>query len=544
MDTANALIRGRESFDRHAWGDAFSLLSHADQEASLDLDDLERLGTTAYLIGRDAECAEALSRAHQESLRSGDIPRAIRCAFWLGFGLMHRGEYAQSGGWLARAWRLLDESRLDCAERGFLLIPEAIQKFDEDTANSFAVFSEIGAIGHRFGDADLIAIGRLGSGHAQIRFGQVDEGKALLDEVMVALTAGELSHTIVGLVYCAVIEICHEVYDFRRAQQWTDALTRWCESQPDLVPYRGECLVHRAEIMQLVGAWPDALAQAQLACERLSDPPGQPSVGNAFYQRGQILRLRGEFHMAEEAYRQASQWGRSTQPGLALLRLAQGHTEAAEAAIRREVGEMREGSRRCGLLPAYVEVMLGVGDAESARAGADELAEIAVEIDAPPLHAASAQATGSVLLAEGNIPAALEAMRKSWAIWQSAEIPYEAARVRVLIGQCCRELGDEDTAQMEFDAARWVFQQLGAQPDLARVEALARRAAPNPIGGLTAREVEVLRLVAAGKTNRAIAADLFLSEKTVARHMSNIFTKLGLSSRSAATAYAFEHHLV
>ena len=544
MDTADARNRGRESFNRHAWGDAFALLSQADQEAPLDLDDLERLATAAYLTGRDAESTAALSRAHQACLSAGNVPRAIRCAYWLGMSLMHKGEYAQAGGWLARARRLLAENQLDCVERGYLLIPEAIQKVDEDTAASFAEFSEITAIGERFKEADLTAIGRLGCGHAIIRFGRISEGKALLDEVMVALSAGELSPTVVGLVYCAVIEVCHEVYDFHRAQQWTDALTRWCASQPDLVPYRGECLVHRAEIMQLIGAWRDALAQAQQACKLLSDPPGQPSLGNAFYQHAQLLRLRGDFNEAEEAYSQASQWGRSTHPGLALLRLAQGHMDASEAAIRRELGEIKDRSRRCGLLPTYVEVMLAVGDAESARAGADELAEIATQIDTAPLQAASDQATGAVLLAEGGLQAALVTLRRAWSVWQQAEIPYEAARVRVLIGQCCRELGDEDTAQMEFDAARWVFQQLGARPDLARVDALARRTAPRPVGGLTAREVEVLRLVAAGKTNRAIAADLFLSEKTVARHMSNIFTKLGLSTRSAATAYAFEHDLV
>jgi ATP/maltotriose-dependent transcriptional regulator MalT len=377
-----------------------------------------------------------------------------------------------------------------------------------------------------------------------IRLGQLDEGRSLLDEVPVAVTSGEVQPAHVGLMYCAVIEVYHEIWDFRRAQEWTDALTRWCESQPDLVPYRGNCLVHRAEIMQLHGAWPDALAQAQLACERLSDPPGQPSVGNAYYQRAQLLRLRGDLRGAEEAYREASQWGRSAQPGLALLRLAQGRLDAAEAAIRREVGEMKDGSRRCGVLPAYVEIMLGVGDAESARSGADELQALAQDVGAPPLRAAASQANGAVLLAEGDVRGALESLRAAWSTWQSVEIPYEAARVRVLIGLCCRELGDEETAQMEFDAARWVFRQLGAQLDIARVEALAGRSTLKPVGGLTVGEVEVLRLVASGKTNRAIAAELFLSEKTVARHLSNIFTKLGVTSRAAATAYAFEHRLV
>jgi DNA-binding CsgD family transcriptional regulator len=296
--------------------------------------------------------------------------------------------------------------------------------------------------------------------------------------------------------------------------------------------------------MQIQGAWPDALAQAIEACALLSDPPGQPAIGHAFYQRAEIHRLRGDVRDADEAYRQASEWGWTAQPGMALLRLAEGHTNAAEAAIRREALEITDQSRRCRLLPAYVEVMLGVGDTESARTAAEELAQIATVIDVAPLHAASRQALGAVLLAESNPAQALQTLRQAWTTWNELGIPYEVARVRLLIGRSCRELGDEETARLEFDAALRAFRRLGARPDIARAEALARKSSPGPAGQLTAREVEVIRLVAAGKTNRMIAGELFLSEKTVARHVSNIFTKLGVSSRSAATAYAFEHHLV
>jgi DNA-binding CsgD family transcriptional regulator len=302
--------------------------------------------------------------------------------------------------------------------------------------------------------------------------------------------------------------------------------------------------VHRAEIMQLHGAWPDAMDEVQRVCARLPQPAGQPWVGPAFYQQAELQRLRGEFVKSEEAYRQASRWGRTPQPGLALLRLAQGEIDVAAAAIRRVVDEAQDRVTRCRVLAPYVEIMLGAGDVQAARAAADELAEIAVELEAPLLHAVSAHATGAVHLAEGDARAGLAALRQAWAAWQELEAPYEAARVRVLIGLACRELGDEDSAQMEIDAARWVFRQLGAGPDLVRVEALTRKGAVTAASGLTRREVEVLRLVAAGKTNRAIAADLFLSEKTVARHVSNIFTKLDLSSRAAVTAYAFAHDLV
>jgi DNA-binding CsgD family transcriptional regulator len=311
------------------------------------------------------------------------------------------------------------------------------------------------------------------------------------------------------------------------------------------VPYSGQCLVRRAEILQLHGAWPDASAAATRACERLLQRNGHPASGSAFYQCGELHRLRGEFADAEEAYRRASRYGRKPQPGLALLRLAQGQADAAAAGIRLAMDEASGGPTRSRLLSAYVEIMLAVHDLPAARVAADELTRLAEDLDAPLLHATAAQARGAVLLADGDGRAALSALHQAWTAWQGIDAPYPAARVRVVIGLACRALGDRDGAEMEFDAARWIFAQLGAAPDLSRVEALARDAAPaTAAGSLTARELQVLRLVAAGKSNRTIAGDLFISERTVERHVSNIFTKLDVSSRAAATAYAYEHQLV
>jgi ATP/maltotriose-dependent transcriptional regulator MalT len=547
MPAAEELERGRESYARGDWRDAYEYLSSADRAAPLGAEDLELLATSAYMLGRDPEYLHDLERAHQLHLDAGATLRAARAAFWVGMQMMLGGETGRGSGWLARAQRLVERERDECVERGYLLLPLAFRREAMgELEHAAAAAGDAAAIGERFGEQDLFALAVHLQGHLLVKAGRVAEGLALLDEAMVAVTMGELTPIVSGIVYCGVIMGCQAAYEPRRAQEWTAALTRWCERQPDMVAFSGRCHVHRAEIMQLNGAWADALEEARRASRRAALGNHRRSLAEAAYLQGEVHRLRGDLGAAEEGYREASRHGREPQPGLALLRLAQGDVEAAAAAIRRVVGATADPTDRARLLPAYVEILLASGDVESARGACDELAALASGHEVGVLGAIVGQARAAVDLAAGDAAGALPALRRAWRVWDEIGAPYEAARVRALMGAACRALGDDDAAALEVDAARRSFVELGAAREVAQLDAVARGtgAGAQASHGLTARELEVLRLVAAGCTNKAIAAELVLSERTVERHVSNIFTKLTVSSRSAATAYAYEHRLV
>jgi DNA-binding CsgD family transcriptional regulator len=537
--------RGRESYAGRRWTETQELLSQADEAAPLGAADLDRLATAAYMLGRDDEYVACLERAHRLHVEAGEPLRAARCAFWIAINLAIRGEVSRAAGWVARARRLVDREGGDCVERGYLLLAPIV---DEAAASNpeaaLAAGAQAIAIGERFGDADLFALAAQDQGILLIKLGEVAEGLRLLDEAMVAVTAGELSPIVNGFVYCGVIMGCQVAFDPRRAQEWTAALTNWCEQQPDMVSFTGTCLVHRAELMQLRGTWLRALEEAQSAGERCAQASNPRGVAQALYRQGEVYRLQGDFEAAEEAYLRARREGHEPQPGFALLRLAQDRKEAAAAAIRRVEAESSDQPRRAELLPAFVEIMLAVGDTEAARRGCGELQEIAERWGGGMVGAMAAQAGGALELAAGDPRAALTELRRAERGWRELDVPYEAARVGVLRGLACRALGDEEAAALELAAAREAFVDVGAGPDVARVDSLARAGAPGDTHGLTARELEVLRLVAAGRSNREISTELTISEHTVARHLQNIFAKLGVSSRTAASAFAFAHDLV
>ncbi|RPH71093.1 MAG: helix-turn-helix transcriptional regulator [Myxococcaceae bacterium] len=543
-ETSPELVRAREAYAGRAWEDAYQLFAAVDRASPLGGEDLAMYSWAAGLSGRDRELLATLERLYQ-LLLDDDPQMAARVGFWLGFRLSGMGEFGQASGWFARVERLLEREGKPCAVRGYLRIPETMQHLAQNECDeAFASAAEAARIGEEFAEPDLVALARSLQGRARLRQGSIREGLALLDEAMVTVRTDGGAPIVPAIVYCILIEGCRQVYALDRCREWTAVLSSWCESQPQLVAFNGVCMVHRVEVMEMNGQWEAALEEARRACQRLAQTPDPFATPAAHYQKAEMHRLRGELEEAEAAYLEAHRLGREPQPGMSLLRLAQGRGEAALASIRRALAAPGEPLQRARLLPAMVEIALAAGDVEGASAASAELEQLSERFESEVLSAIAAHARGTVLLARGEPQRALDALRPALDVWQRLAAPYLAARVRVSVGLACRALGDEEWAALELTAARKVFEELGAKPDLARLPPPAVDHRSQRPDGLTTRELEVLGLVAAGKTNKVIARELFLSEKTVDRHLSNIFLKLGVSSRAAATAYAFTHKLV
>lgn len=531
-----------DAFERGDWVAAFEAWSRVDPD-TLSPVELDRFATAAELLGHHDQTVVTLQRAFVQNLAADDVAAAVRCAFRLSMTTVTHAEPALAAGWTRRAEELAEDLDPDALEHGwvaFLRMFRALGTGSYEEAGAQA--DEVAAAGRRHRDPDLAAMGICSQGRFALYSGRVPEGLALLDDAMVRVVSGETSPIVAGHVYCTAIEGAQEISDYGRVAEWASALDRWCDAQPGLLTFTGQCALHRGQLMRLRGAWDAALQELDLACERYRVIGAEDAIGLAQSEMGDLLRLRGDLDAADAAYQRAADHGFDPQPGLALLWLARGRAEAARAAVDQLLAQPGGPVQRCRLMPAAIEVALADGDPPAARVLASELAALAAAARCLFLEAAAAQASGAVELADGDAAGALPYLRKADQMWARAGAPYERARTKLLTARALRTLGDHEVAGTELEAARTTFRMVGAAPEADLASALL--APPAPPAGLTAREVEVLRLVATGRSNPQVAADLVLSEKTVARHLSNIFCKLDVTSRTAATAFAYEHGLV
>ena len=525
----------RRAHSEQKWARAYEILRERDD---LSADDLSALADAAWWLGRLDESISARERAYDARIEAGDTPGAALEAFALSLALGDKGVDALASGWRSRAYRLTEDDP-DSPAAGYLLSMEATTAFHagapDECIEKAARTIEIGKLND---DASLVAWATHLEGLGLIKRGDVDKGWERLDESMVAVTTRHLKPMWAGLMHCGMLVACEEWGDPRRGWQWVEATERWLGTVPGAVLYPGVCRIHKVRIMQLRGTWSDAEEEARRACDDLLEVHAY-TAARGYYEIAEIKRLTGDLDAAQELYKRAHGLGFDPQPGLARLRLAQGRIDAAVAGIRRALEETRDPLLRASLLPHQIDVSLAAGDTDTATEAADELAALTAEYQSPVMAASSAAGRGAVLLAAGDPRGALPLLRDAVAAWRHLDCLYEVARVRALVARALTLLGDDDGGMLELEAAREIFERLGAQPDAARV-----RGPAGDTHGLSPRELEVLKLVAEGRSNKEIAARLFISENTVARHLQNIFAKLGVPSRAAATAFAFQHDLL
>ena len=525
------------------WADLYSEL-HGREHAELSAEQLEVLADAAWWTSHVDEAIKVRQKAYAAYAAAGDERRAAYSAWFLFWDHVFRGEDAVANGWLRRAERHLD-SQPECVEHGFVTFARGeLALWKQEIAEARVAAEHLIDLGRRLESPELVALGIECRGRGRIAEGRIAEGVGDLDEAMCSVIAGELSPLFTGWIYCHVLVACWDLADLGRAGEWTDAAMRWCEDLPSAdAPFSGLCRIHRVEMAILRGDWATADAEARRTCDELVKYEPH-CAGMAFNAAGEVLRRMGDLAGAEDAFARAHELGYDPQPGLALVQHARGQTEAAAAALQLALADRsRAGFPRAQLLAAQVEVALAVGDREAASSAADELEALAERVDTPALQAAAAKGRGAVLLAAGDPAGSVTRLRRAVATWQSLGAPYEAARARVLIAEAARQVGDEEGARLELEVACSVFHRLGASADERRAQELLGRTKPDQ-GGLTARELEVLRLVAEGKTNKQVAAELVISDHTVARHLNNIYAKLAVTTRAAATAYAYTHDLV
>ena len=540
-DPGDRLSSAREAAHRGDWPEALAAFDALPPDCPpLDADDHAAWADAAWWLGRVDQCIAAYDRAFRSYLDADQPRAAAMTALGTAATLFLRGDVTGGSSWLGRSADLL-AGLPECPEQGYLVyLTEVEGALDgPDPAAVVAAARRVRDLGRRHADANLVAIGLLGEGRCRLRQGDVRGGMALLDESMVLVLGGDVAPEWAGNVYCHLMSACHELADLRRARYWVEATTRWLTTLPAAVLFTGICRVHRSQVLQVTGNWSASEREAARVCADLTDVAGA-AAAEGHYQLGEVARLRGDIAAAERSYRRAHRLGRDPQPGLALARAAQGRPDVGAASLRAALLIVPANPlARARLRVAQAEVALLVGDLTTAADAVEELARVAESHASPGFTAAAQQWRGALLLAERRPTEAVPCLHEASAAWRDLQAPYECARARVVLADAYRQIGDVDGAELELAAAAEVFDRLGAAPDAAAV-ALRRGTVLRP-GGLTDRELEVLALLAAGRSNREIARALVISAKTVARHLSNIFTKLGVGTRTAAAAWAHQH---
>lgn len=546
--TVASLSRARALHRGARWEEACVEFLAADAERALDVEDLELLAEGAQLTGRHEVAVSALERAFALRASAAELSAAAAAAFWVYSEFCYVGEFARASGWMSRLRDLTEDLAAE-EEPGWLAIAAAREAIGQGRyAEARIGLPRALAQGRERGDVDLETFARVLTARSLLLEGRVDQGLAQLDDAMVRVTGGHTTVRMTGILYCAAIGTCQdEAWELARAQEWAQALERWMASLPTIFggALLNNCRVYRAALRRWRGDLTDARLELEEASRDLGDGANQTLAGHACYELGEVCRVLGDDASAMLAYRRAASLGASVHPGLALLRLRQGDPATAMTGLRRSLAEATRPQVRGHLLPALVSVSLAAGAVDEAEQAIVELRDLARAMGSSALDAELARAEGEVALARGLPERGLQGLRRSADAWRRFGTPYETARTCVLIARACRALGDEEGAQLELESARELFARLGARRDLDALEALGPAVDLSASDhGLSARELQVLRLVTAGRTNRSIASELFISERTVHRHVSGIFDKLGVHSRTEAATYAVEHRLL
>lgn len=528
------------------WSEAYSRLLAAKNERPLQDKELETLAVAAYMLGKDFESYELFEIAYQRYVEHHKPEDGSRISFWLGFLLMNAGEKSRGSGWIATGSRLCNEQlNEDSAVHGLFLIPSGLNALGANKGSDAQnFFQQASLIGEKYGTSELVIMGRLGLAQSLIIQGSIEKGLLLLDELMIYLETENIFPLAKGIVYCGGIQTCRKIWDLNRAKAWTTALSQWCEKFPDMIPYRGQCLVRRAEVMQLHGDWPLALKEIEIACNLLTKPPIDPAVGEAYYRKAELLRLLGEFNGAEACYQEASKFRRNPYPGYALLKCAQRETTTGKTAILNALEEAKDSIRRSELLPTAIHILVHSNQWEKARSLVKELNEIADQFDVSYLKGYAHHCQGLLHFKAQENFESIRLLEQALACWDELNLPYETACSREIKSLVYLQLNDKANAQLELAAAKWTFEQLKAVQDLSRLNQYKEKQQASTVHNLSLREIQVLQLVISGRTNRNIGEELFISERTVDRHVSNIFKKLNVTTRAEATAFALKNNIV